>query len=212
MGFRAREVLERGAQALRRDQAQIGLEAAPEPHAGFRVAVRKDPLDQLVAGEGIHQRRRTAPCEDVEVAARFAAAPETADHGNLRVRRVLAQRSDQAGGGIVRFRHESASDEPPLLFEGLQDERFLLRAHAFHLPDASVARCLFQLLERADAKVAVEPRDRLRPDPLQVQQVQHGRRKLLQQLLVVAAGAGVDELADLRRQILPDALQLQALR
>ena len=36
--------------------------------------------------------------------------------------------------------------------------------------------------------------------------------KLLQQLLMVAAGAGVDELADLRRQIFPDAGDAEPFR
>ena len=36
-------------------------------------------LDQLVAGERVHERRRRAGGEDVDVAARLAAAPQAAD-------------------------------------------------------------------------------------------------------------------------------------
>ena len=55
-----------------------------------------------------------------------------------------------------------------------------------------------------DAELAIEPGHGLGSDPLQVQQVEHRRRELLEQLLVVADRAGVDELADLRGEVLAD--------
>ncbi len=71
---------QRRAEALARDEPQVCLEPAPQQHARLRVAVREDTLDQLVAGERVHQRRRGARREDVEVAAGLAAAAEAADH------------------------------------------------------------------------------------------------------------------------------------
>ena len=210
VGLGAGEVLQRGAEALARHEPQVRLEAAPEPHARLRLAVREHPLDQLVAGERVHQRRWRAGGEDVEVAAGLAAAAEAADHRCRRRARARAARRP-AGGRVVRLRHQPPADEPPLFLERLEDQRLLLRAHALHAADAAVARRLLELLERADAELAVEPRDRLRPDALEVQQVQHGRRKLLQQFLVIRMAPVSTQLADLRGEVLADPRQRQPL-
>ena len=105
---------------------------------------------------------------------------------DLRLRRVLAQRGDQRGGGVVRLGHQPPAGDALALLERLEDQRFLLRAHALERADAAVARGLLEVVERPDAEPVIEQRDGLRPDALQAQQVEDGRRKLLQQLLVVA--------------------------
>jgi hypothetical protein len=75
-----------------------------------------------------------------------------------------------------------------------------------------VARRLLEILERADADLLVQPRDRLRTDALQAQHVEDGRRELLQQLLVVPDGARLHQLADLGGEVLADPRQREALR
>ena len=69
VGLRSGEVLQRGAAAVGGDEAQIGLEAALEEDARFRVAVAEHALDQTVLDERVHQRCRRAGGEQIEVAA-----------------------------------------------------------------------------------------------------------------------------------------------
>ena len=85
---------------------------------------------------------------------------------------------------------------------------FLFRAHAAQRTDASVGRRVLEIGERADAELAVQRRHRLRPDALQVEQVQDGRRKLGQQLAMEGGAARVGDFADSRGQILADARNL----
>ena len=98
VGLRAGEVLQRGAEALARDEPQVGLEAAPEQHARLGFAVGEHPLDELVAGEGLHERAGRAGREDVEVAAGLAAAPQAADHRDLGV--GACSRARRRGRGV----------------------------------------------------------------------------------------------------------------
>ena len=123
--------------------------------------------------------------EDVDVAAGLAAAPQAADRNELDVRRALAQVADELGGDGGRVGQQVAAGVLLPLLDRLQDQRFLLRAHSFELAQASVARGGGELLDRADVQRGVEQRHGLRPDALQAQQVEDGRRKLLQQLLVI---------------------------
>jgi hypothetical protein len=55
VGPRSSEVLQRGAETLTRDEAQVGLEAAPQANARLRLAMREYPLDETILGEGVHQ-------------------------------------------------------------------------------------------------------------------------------------------------------------
>ena len=166
--------------------------------------MRQDALHELVAGERVHQRRRGAGGEDVEVAAGLAAAAQAADRRDVGVGRVLAERGDERGGRLVRFGHQPAAGRARPLLERLQDEGLLLRAHALEAAQPSLARRALEVVERADAELAVEQRDGLRADALQAEQVEDGRRELLQQLLVIGDRAGVDELADLGVEVLAD--------
>src|SRR5688572_21971418 len=99
----------------------------------------------------------------------------------------------------------------PALLECLQDERLLFCAHALQLADASVAGGALEILERADFEAAVEERDRLRTDPLQPQEVQYRWREFLEQVPVIPALTGVEQLSDLRGEVLADARNAQAI-
>ncbi len=168
-------------------------------------------FDQPIVDEGVHQRLRRASGKNVQIAAGLTPTPEAAHHRDLCVRRVFAQRSNQRRSRVMRLGREPPAGESALFFESFQDERFFLCAHSFHVADASVARRRVEVLERANSKFAVEPCDSLGPDALKMQQVEDGRRKFLQQLLVIAHRAGLDQLADLRGDVLADARQRQAL-
>ena len=176
--LRAGEVLQGGAAAFGRHQAQIRLEAAREEHARLRVATPEHALHQRVADEIVHQRLIGAGGEEVEIAAGFAAAPQAADRRDRRLRRTLAQIVDERGRGVVRIRQEVAPGVALALLERLQDERLLFRAHAAQRADASVGRRALEIVERADAELAVQRGHGLGSDALQVEQIEDGRRKL----------------------------------
>ncbi len=124
---------------------------------------------------------------------------------------MLAQRGDERRRGIVRFSQKTTAGDALAFFERLEDHRLLLRPHALQRADAAVLRRALEVLERADRERVIEQGDRLRADALQVQQVEDGRRKLLQQLLVVWRAAAFDQLVDARREVLADARDAAAL-
>ena len=203
--LRPGEVLHRRPQAVAWHQPQVGLESAPEQHAGLRLAVREDAFHQHVAGEAIHQRRRRAGGEDVDVAAGVAAPAQAADDVNRNAGSVRPEDVDEGARGLVRLARQSAAAEIRPLLEGLQDEGLLLRPHALDLAQPAVARRRFELFERADAELPVEKRHGLRADALQVQQVEDGRRELPQQFLVIRHAAGLDQFPDARVEVLADS-------
>ena len=169
----------------------------------------QDPLDHPVSGERIHQRRRCAGGEDIEVAARLAAAPEAPYHRDRRAWRRLTEPADERGGGVVGFGAEAPSRDPRALLERLENLAFLPGAHALELTKAPVACRGFELLERADPQVVIEQGHRLRADALQMQQIEDRRRELLEELLVIGDAAGIDQLADLRGEVLADPRKLE---
>ena len=196
----------RGAAAVGGDEAQVGLEAALEQHARLGVAVAEHALDQAVLDEVVHQRRPAPEASDVEIAAGVAAAPQAADRLDGGVGRALAQVGDERRGGVVRVGQQMPAGEALALVERLEDERFLLRAHARAARGSGRRRGALEIVERADAELAIERRDGLRPDALQVQQVEDRRRKLGD----AARGgnarvAGLGDLADARGEVLADA-------
>ena len=147
VGLRSGEVLQRGAAAVGGDEAQVGLEAALDEDARFRLAVAEHALDQTVLDEVVHQRRRRAGGEQVEVAAGVAAAPQAADRLDRGIRRALAQVGHERGGGIVRVGQQVAAGEALPLVERLQDQRFLLRAHAAKRANPAVERRALEIVE-----------------------------------------------------------------
>jgi hypothetical protein len=69
--------MEREVELLGRHDAQIGLQAVLEAHAGLRLAMRGDLLDPGIGDEPIHDRLRLRRGhEEVEVTDRLAGATE----------------------------------------------------------------------------------------------------------------------------------------
>ena len=164
-------------------------------------------LDQAVADERVHERRgrrRTA---------RMSRSPQVSQPrrrlptgGDVGVRRPLAQVARRAPRRLfVRVGQQVAAGVTLPFLERLEDQRFLLRAHAAERANPAVGRRRFEILERADAELAVERRDGLRPDALQVEQVEDRRRKLGDELAMVLGVAGLGDLADAGGEVLADA-------
>ena len=121
------------------------------------------------------------------------------------VRRMLAEPADERGRDVVRIGQQMAAGVALPIVERLQDQRLLLGAHPAQGADLAVRGRLLEVFDRADAELAIEHRDGLRTDALQVEQVEDRRRKLGDQLAVELGVAGLDDLADPRGQILADA-------
>ena len=84
-----------------------------------------------VADERVHQRRsarRRRGCRDRRRSRSRAAGCRPASI--VRGRRVLAQVADERRGGVVGVRQQMPAGVPLALLERLEDQRFLLRAHA----------------------------------------------------------------------------------
>ncbi len=98
------------------------------------------------------------------------------------------------------------------LVERFQNQRFLLCAHAFERAHTAVAACPFEIVDGADADVAVQCRDRLRTDALEVQHVEDAGRELREQLAVKVGVASLADVADPRGEVLADAGNLPQFR
>ncbi len=203
--FRAGEVLHRRAAAFFGHEPEIGLNAAPEPHARLRVSLAENPLDQLVHREGRHHVRVVPRREDVDVARRVRAAPDAADVVEHDRRAFRAQVVEQQTGGLGGIGQQVPAGVLLPLGARPENELFLLRSQPFQAAHAAVAARGLELLDRLDAELRVEQRNRLRADALQVEQVENRRRELLEQIAVKTGFAGLGNLADFRRQILADA-------
>ncbi len=105
----------------------------------------------------------------------------------------------------MRVRQQMPAGVALALGKRLEDERLLLRAHAAQRADPPVVRRLLEVVDRADAQLAIERRDGLRPDALQVEQVENRRRELGDELAMEFGVAGLDDLADPRGEVLADA-------
>ena len=119
---------------------------------------------------------------------------------------------DERFGGVVRVREEMAAAVALALLERLEDQSFLPGPHATQRANASIGRRVFEIGEGPDAQLAVQRRDGLWPDAVQVEQVEDGRGKLGQQLAMNGGAARGGDLADSRGQILPDARNLPQRR
>src|SRR6185436_2783738 len=91
------------------------------------------------------------------------------------------------------------------LLDGLEDQRFFLRAHAFDGANPSVERGLLEIIERLDAELAIEHRHGLGTDTLQPHHVEPRGREFREQLAMELRIAGGGNFADLSRQVLANA-------
>src|SRR5262245_22584795 len=94
------------------------------------------------------------------------------------------------------------------LFDGFENQRFFLGAHAFDGADAADERGPLQIVERLDAELAVEHGHRFRSDTLEAHHLEDRWRKLGEQIAMKLRITGRRNLADLAGEIFPDARNL----
>ena len=90
---------------------------------------------------------------------------------------VRPQRIDQRGCDAVGVGQQMPAGVLLPISERLENERFLLRAHALQRPNLALAARGLEIVERANAKLLVERCHGFRADALQVQEVQDAGRK-----------------------------------
>ncbi len=97
-------------------------------------------FDEAVLDEHVHDRRIRAGRQDVDVAARLAAAPEAADRRDRRGGKTLLEEGHDRAGDVVGRRQQMPAGVTLPLFDRLQDQRFFLGAHPLDGPNAAVER------------------------------------------------------------------------
>ena len=100
----------------------------------------------------VHQRRLGAAGEDIDVAARLAPAAQAADRRELRARRMFAQVGDQLRRNRRGVGQQMASAIFLPLLDGLEDQRFLFRPHAFQRSQPARFRRFDQFIDAADVE------------------------------------------------------------
>ena len=139
--------------------------------------------------------------QDVEVAARFAAAAQAADRSNVGVGSVLAQAATSAAAVSCASGISRRPARRCALLERLEDQRLLLRAHPLsaRMRPSLAARSRSSSVRMSRLAVERAPRSWARR-PAGAAGRGSSAGNSCQQFLVIPAGAGLDELADLARR------------
>ena len=124
---------------------------------------------------------------------------------------MTAQSRDNGLGCVAGLGEEAPAGELGALADRAQNLRFLLGAKSLHGAQAAFADRPLELVEILDIQLPVKKRRGLGTDALQVEEVENRRGKLSQELLVICDHAGLDQLADLRGEVLADAWYGEAL-
>src|SRR5262245_16403374 len=156
----------------------------------------EDALDVWMLQQQVHHGRIATDGEDVEIAAGVASAPDAADGNEFDRRCSLVQILDERRGYRGRVSKQMAADILLTVLDRLQDESFLLRAHALQRPEAAVTGCRRKRLNRADVQRRVEEGHGLRTNTLQAKEVEDRLRKLLEELAMVGGCACLGKFAN----------------
>ena len=130
-----------GAAAVGGDEPQVGLEAAADQDARFRVAVRRARARPVGYSTKSSISDAGAPEASRSRSPQVSQPRRRLPTGSIvGVRRTLAEVGDERRGGVVRVGQQMPAGEALAFVERLEDERFLLRAHAAQRADPAVER------------------------------------------------------------------------
>ena len=210
--LRSGEVLHGRAERFRRQQAHVDLHAAAQVEADLVVA----------AGDDVHQRRILRDVGDGLLASFFGGAGFSGDE-NVEIADGLAAAAQRSGGrdlvdagilleicreffgfGFGGVDQEAAADAA-IVLDGLEQLGFVLLAHARQFADLSLARQLLDAVDVADFVGAPDQRDGLRPEALNLQQLQHRRVIFLQQFGLNGELAVFEEFLQVAQHAFADA-------
>ena len=117
------------------------------------------------------------------------------------LRKVLGQLFGLSFGGV----DQEAAADAAIVFDRLQQLRFVLLAHAGQFADLSFARKFLDAIDVADFVGAPDQRDGLRAQALNLQQLQHRRVVFLQQFGLNGELAVFEEFLQVAQHALADA-------
>src|ERR1700733_4330439 len=188
MGLRSSEILHGRAERFRGQEANIDLHAAAQVKTDFVVA----------AGDYVHQRRILSYVGDGPLASFFSGAGGTGDE-NVEVANGFATPAQRSGGrnlvdsrifleicgeffgfGLGGVDEEGAADAA-IVLDGLEQLGLVLFPHARQLANFSFARQFRDALYVTDFVGAPDQGDGLRPQALNLQQLQHRGMIFLEQ-------------------------------
>ena len=212
VGFRSREVLHSCSERIRRQQAHVDLHSAAQVEADLVVA----------AGDHIHERRILRHVRNGLLSSFFGGAGFSGNE-NVQVPHCLAsspqgsRRRDlvdtgkllEIRGEFFGFRlgciNQKAPTNAAIVFDGLEQLRLVLFAHARQFANLALSRQFLDTVHIADFVGAPDERDRLRPQSLNLQQLQHRRAVLLQQFRLHRQLAVFEEFLEIAKHAFADA-------
>jgi hypothetical protein len=202
------EVLQRCAERLRLDDAEVDVQSRLVQDRSARRAFRDDLRRGRQAAEGLHDARGVARGhEDVDVLDCLAAAARRARDLDPVDPAVRAQDLHDLLRDRARHVQWRARAARAPAGDALQDVVARLLAHARHADDAPGATRLLELLDGADPQPLVERAGGLGAEAAHLEQGGEGGRQLAAQGLHVAHGAGRQVLLDPGGQLAADAGQ-----
>ena len=214
----AGEVLHGRAVGFRRQGAHIHLHSAAQFEADFVVALgqhfddagkAQDFFDQLRALLVVNAARPGD--QHVEIADRLPSTAQRTGGRDLLDAFDVLQVLGQLLRGAVGFVEQEAPGNAAVILNRFQDFLLALFAQARQFAQFAFARQLLHAGEIADLEGAPQQRDGLRPQPLDLQQLQHRGPVLHQQVLVRPKFAAAAQLLDVGRHAFADAGNLQQL-
>ena len=206
VGLGAGEVLERRAQALGGERAQVHLEPRGQDHAGLGGPADQHLLDLRLGHEGLGQRGGVAQDQQVEVAHGLAPAA-VGPHGLHAQGAVVAEVARQPGHRGVGLGEEEADRGPQRLFQALADACLLLLLHPRQRPEAAVGDGRLEVPRARHAQPGPDQVHAARAQARDAQQLEQPGGDLGQQVLVERAAPRLQELPDLGLDALAHARQ-----
>ncbi len=203
---RAREVLQQVAVEMRRQHAQVDLQAAREPDARLRRAFREHRFRAVPCGErGRDALRVVRRAHDVDVADGRLLTAHAAGRREVARVRELAQVRDRLARDRQRGAERGAPRAPLVRQHAAADVLDRLRAQPRHRAESTFVERALEVGQRRDAEPLEQLLCGLHADALHLQHVHQGRRIPRAQLLEVRIGPGPRDRGDAAGDALADA-------
>src|SRR5437016_3907444 len=218
VGFRSGEILHGSAERFRRQQAHVNLHASAQAEANFIFATRDDlhqagqlddVFDQFIA-LGI-VAAGFAGDENIEITDGFASAAQRSGRSNFLHAGKIFQVIDNFLRLALSSVYQEASSDAAVIFNGFEQLGFVLLAHARQNANLALASQFLHAFEIADLVRAPDQSDRLVPEALNFQKIEHGGPILFQQLGMQREPAFFEHLLHVRQHAFADAGDLQDL-
>jgi len=210
----AGEILHRRAETLVLERPDVHLQTfAAQSHAGFIHAAPEHFTHARMRRHALQHGRGIATGDQkVHVADGFFPAPQAARNLDLLQPLDCAHVLHHFPRGVVGEVEQESATVFPKLSDPAQNFLFELRAHARQRAQLLVLAELFKLVDGPNLKVFKQQRDALRPQPLDLQEIESCGRELLKEFVAALATAAFIDLRQHGREALADAGNVGDLR